>query len=277
VSATHVALEHRFRIEHDERGSLLRRLVAGFELPEPDEGVGDVSTYRLVGDEPEATAWCDEIEIVRGPLRDVASRLLTRINVAAIRSVDDRLVGHAAVVEVDGGALVLMGNPGAGKSTLVAALAQRGFAYASDEAAPLGADGSILPYAKPIVVGRGSFGELAGAGAADIGEVGAESTPEEAAFWFLDAEALGAAVVRRPLPLRFLVVPRYDPGSVAELEPMTRAEAVAAFASNSFNLARHGRAGLEMLRDVSGGVRAAELTHGSATAAVDVLGQWARS
>lgn len=59
---------------------------------------------------------------------------------------------HAGCVEVDGRAIVLPGFTLSGKTTLTRALIDTGASYLSDEYAVLTADGSVLPYRRPLSV-----------------------------------------------------------------------------------------------------------------------------
>jgi hypothetical protein len=59
---------------------------------------------------------------------------------------------HAAAAVRDRGAIVLYGDPGAGKSTLVHELVRRGSRYLSDEWAVLGGDGEVRGIARPITL-----------------------------------------------------------------------------------------------------------------------------
>ena len=59
---------------------------------------------------------------------------------------------HAGAVAVAGRVLLLPGRSGAGKSTLVDALVRGGAHYLSDEFAPINADGSVVPYRRPITL-----------------------------------------------------------------------------------------------------------------------------
>jgi hypothetical protein len=62
----------------------------------------------------------------------------------------DRMYIHAGCVAVKGGAILLPGYAGAGKTTLVAALVQAGAVYYTDDYAPLDADGRVHPYPLPL-------------------------------------------------------------------------------------------------------------------------------
>ena len=61
------------------------------------------------------------------------------------------LIIHSAVVEKEGKAIILPGMPGAGKSTLCAALVHHGWRLLSDEQALISQDATeIVPHARPI-------------------------------------------------------------------------------------------------------------------------------
>jgi hypothetical protein len=65
----------------------------------------------------------------------------------------DRVFVHAGVVEWKGAAILLPGASGAGKSTLVRELLALGATYASDEYAPIDADGRVDPFERRLRVG----------------------------------------------------------------------------------------------------------------------------
>ena len=58
---------------------------------------------------------------------------------------------HSGAVERDGRVLLIAGMKGAGKSTLTAALVQRGARYVTDEVAVIDLpSGRVCPYPKPL-------------------------------------------------------------------------------------------------------------------------------
>lgn len=59
------------------------------------------------------------------------------------------LVLHGAAVEKDGRAIVICGAPGAGKSTLAAALCRNGYAFAADDMCVISADAQRRPVVLP--------------------------------------------------------------------------------------------------------------------------------
>ena len=99
----------------------------------------------------------DEHFTVRGPRGEVSrpttdSELLyvleKSITLEAQRLRPSLYFVHGAAVEFEGCAVLLIGDPGAGKSTLTWALLHHGFSYLSDELAPIDEDTlSVYPYA----------------------------------------------------------------------------------------------------------------------------------
>jgi hypothetical protein len=68
--------------------------------------------------------------------------------IAAALHLRDVPLLHAGVIAVDGGAILLLGAPGAGKSTTAAALVRAGFPLVSDDLAAMSlADGRVLVHA----------------------------------------------------------------------------------------------------------------------------------
>ncbi len=100
----------------------------------------------------EETGWCSWEQI--GPELKI---LLTDL---ALESLDG-IALHTALLETGGDALLLVGMPGAGKSTLSVALGRSGFGLEGDDIAALHADGraSALPF--PATVKDGSWPLLA--------------------------------------------------------------------------------------------------------------------
>ena len=117
---------------------------------------------------------------------------------------------HAGVVGCDAGAIVLPASSGSGKTSLVAALIQRGARYYSDEVALIDGAGRVLPYPRPLF--RRSDGQ---------------QRP-------VLATSLGARIGSGPLPIKSIVAVRYDPHETLTLRPIARAEAVLLLLRHAF-------------------------------------------
>lgn len=253
-------MEHHFAISGDAAGlPLLRRVLDSLRVSE--KGVGPVVVYSLFADSTDARAEVDGRELHRGTLGSTISHLMTAINRGAIESVGRYPVVHAAVVAADGLAIVFPGHPGAGKSTLCAALVAQGFAYVSDETAPLTPDGFVVPYPKPIVVGSGSFEVLADLAVADtVG--GALDT------WFLDPGRLSGGWANDALRLGYVVMPQFAKGFDVRMSSLSPGETAALLASNMFNIRRHRRTALELVGRLAMAVPGVRVLHGNVNDAV---------
>jgi len=85
------------------------------------------------------------------PLNQAYALFEWGLNWAISQHAHQFLILHAAVIAKNDRALLLPGQPGAGKSTLCAALVHRGWRLLSDELALISlASGSITPLARPV-------------------------------------------------------------------------------------------------------------------------------
>ena len=105
---------------------------------ESDHHVAVVTSDELDVDGYRSTVTTDGQVVARTVETDLALRhALSESNRLAIDNTPDRLVLHAGAVETAGHVVVIIGESGHGKSTLVAALVRSGMAYVTDEAVAL--------------------------------------------------------------------------------------------------------------------------------------------
>ena len=262
------ALDHRFSVDAEDPAlaDFVRRALRHLEVGATAAG-GTADRFVLEWLGP------DELEVRRnehvlfnGEPTPALAHLMSAINVSGTRSVDDGIVLHCGVAALDGRAILLPGRPGAGKSTTLTALLLRGLGYLSDETGPIGADGRIRPYPKPLVVGPGSWPSVPEAADA---LVELEGRPMDA--WWLDPGAFPGGVVTEPLPVGAIVAPQYREGSPLQVERLSRAEATTAMASNTFNIAEHGRSGIEAIAALTEGATLLRVTFGDVAEACDAV------
>lgn len=179
----------------------------------------------------------------------MARSLVWLLNTVALAAPTSDVHVHAAVASLGGRALILPGPSGAGKTTLVAALALAGWTYLSDEVAAFGPKGHVVhPYPRPLALERGSWPIVA-----DALDLWPDDVPELVTDLHLVLPAsLGPPTPPAPAPPAAIVFPEVVAGAPTVLEPMDRADTLARLVSLTFNLRDLGREGFEAL---AGGVR----------------------
>jgi Coenzyme PQQ synthesis protein D (PqqD) len=118
--------------------------VAPSSLTVDSRVVAGATRYRVHAG-GERIGWVDD------PDRAVGFALSGLNRLASARS-GGRLLVHGGAVERDGRVVVITGASGRGKSTLTAALVQRGFGYLTDEIVVIGRGGQVEPYPKALEI-----------------------------------------------------------------------------------------------------------------------------
>lgn len=147
----------------------------------------------------------------------------------------DHLIVHAAVLERKGRAILLPGQPGAGKSTLAAALCLSGFRLLSDEMALIGlADRRLHPVPRPVSLKDRAIEIIRGhAPEAVLGPPAHDTAKGTVAHLRVPAQAVAEA--RRTAAPAFVVFPRWQAGAATRLEERGRARSLFELAEQSFN------------------------------------------
>jgi len=227
------------RVPNEELAAYLTELYAPMVTPGRAEHVLTLSSS--------AGLWSVHIDATRvlsTPAPSVAfSYLLWEANRRAIDATTVAVPVHASAAVFDGGAIVLPGPMGAGKSTLVAALVRAGLGYLTDEVAAFDpVTRAIVPYPKYLSLGP----ELAHLLAA----------PPESVRPFIGDQTLVPPDVLRPgaaapaaVP-RLVVAPRFERGAAATIEPLRPAEALSTLAQHAFHIEQDGPRTLDVLAGV---------------------------
>jgi len=184
------------------------------------------------------------------------------------RRLNDCLLLHAGVVERGGAALVMPATPGSGKSTLTAALAQRGWRLLSDEFGALDpASGQLRPVLKPVALKNESIDVISNWSAtAVIGPRFPKTRKGTVAH--LAASADDVARVHEPAPFGAVVLPRWSAGSATHFECIDAEGTFRALAFNAFNYAVLGEDGFHAVVRVARQCPAWELVYGDLEDAV---------
>ncbi|MDE2082519.1 MAG: HprK-related kinase A [Burkholderiales bacterium] len=178
------------------------------------------------------------------------------------------LVLHAAVVERDGMALVMPGFPGAGKSTLCAALTHlEGWRLLSDELAILDPErGVLLPHPRPIGVKNDSIDIVRAFAGSRVGPTYLDTRKGRVAHVACPAASMSRA--GEPALPAWVVFPHFVESAALAIEGVTRVEAFTWISEQSFNKERMGELGFAGLCRLLDRSSCHELTYGSTRDAV---------
>lgn len=161
----------------------------------------------------------------------------------------DLLFLHAAVLTLDGRAILLAGDSAAGKSTLAFALARHGFAYLSDELAPIALESMCVhPYPRALLLKQPP----------PDGYELPEATRRTARGLHVPVSALGRGrPPEDPVPLDaiFFLEPWQAGRRAPRANPVRAAEATLRLLANALNPAAHPDDGLDAAIAIAGSAR----------------------
>jgi len=156
------------------------------------------------------------------------------------------LMLHAAVLEKNGRAVVLPGDPGAGKSTLTAALMLSGWRLLSDEITLVDRDdGLLVGLARPVSLKNASIDVIRQAFPDAVIGAPAHDTHKGTVAHVRPSADSVARVGEKARPA-WVVFPRWRQGATARLSPHSRADAFLHTASHAFNYSLLGSLGFEL-------------------------------
>jgi hypothetical protein len=157
------------------------------------------------------------------------------------------LIIHAAVVEKGGYAAILPAPPGSGKSTLCAALVNRGWRLLSDELALVRvSDGRIIPLPRPVSLKNESIDII-------------QSYEPDAVLSRKISDTMKGTVAHMKVPVEsvtraaetaqaaWVIFPKYQADAATRLEALPRARAFMRVADNAFNYSLLGVKGFETM------------------------------
>lgn len=274
--AVYSSLGYRFAFIWDdaEVGARACRLISDFAEPITPglAGSGSQATYRISTELRSKGPWYtlrsgDAIVAGTPDRQRIAERLLARVSADAIEACEDYLLVHAGAVATPGGeGILVLGDSGAGKTTLVAALVQEGYGYLSDEAGVLDfGDALMHPWPRPLGFERGTQQMKRFAEIIDSGEGPKDGTRH------VPAATLRAGAVSTSCRVRQILEYSYQPDADTVLRPLSAAEAVVAVGRSAPSLRRHGQRGLDLIVSVVEGARRQRMVSGDLDQAVRAL------
>lgn len=193
------------------------------------------------------------------------------INWQIIHRCSDFVQLHASTVTWEGGALLLPGQPGSGKSTLTAGLIARGWSYLCDEFGLIDPrTRRVEPFPRALCIKEPSFPVIDGLGL-PLHRKTPYYKPTKGRVAFLNPLDVRADVVGAPSLVRWVAFPKYVAGADPALEPMTRAEAAYELSRQCFNFQRYKQRAVETLTAVVRGAECFRLTAGEIGATCDLM------
>lgn len=154
---------------------------------------------------------------------------------------------HAAAIEKDGCVAIMPGSPGAGKSTLTAALVHRGWRLLSDELAVIRlVDFQVVPLARPINLKNASIGIMRRFVPSGVFSREARDTVKGTVA-LLRAPEESLARMAETAPPRWIVFPYWQGSGAAQFHPMSKGDAFMQTRRNSVNYDIHGANGFRLL------------------------------
>jgi HprK-related kinase A len=180
---------------------------------------------------------------------------------------------HAAVLERDGLAVVMPGEPGAGKSTLSAALASRGWRLFSDEMALLEPESNRLtPIPRPVCLKNESIDVIRRfAPDAAIGEAFRDTRKGDVAHMRAPEDAVRRAT--ESAAARWVIFPRYCAGADLEVTPVSKPQAVLRLADQCFNYSQLGAEAFHTLCSVVDASDCSSLSYSRLSDAIEFFDQ----
>lgn len=174
-----------------------------------------------------------------------------------------QIVVHSAVVERNGSALMLPGEPGSGKSTLCASLALSNWRLLSDELTIIDPHTLLAqPLPRPISLKDGSINIIRERHPGTLitrpitetrkGSIAYAKPADEA------VHALG-----KPVPVKLIVFPKFSAGASFGVTPLNRAYTLARLLQNTFNVGLLGKEGFLRAAAVVSGAKGFEISYGN--------------
>lgn len=248
MTAVHAALGYRFTVTcTDQRlQAHVDQMLAGLAVTD-DHGGHDHRIDRYTVDTrepgPFALRLDGEVLVSSASPADPLAHLLHQVNLRAVEHSDHLTLLHAAAACAPAGPVVFPAAMESGKSTLVTALALRGWPYVTDEILALRSSGEVVPYPRAISLDPGSwtmFPDLRPAPDPGV----APLLPNQ---WQVSVPSAGGRVADSPAGPASVVFPSYTPGQHSRLEPITPLAGLHRLLGTTFRLERHPQRDLSVL------------------------------
>lgn len=187
------------------------------------------------------------------------------------------LIFHAAVIAHEDRALILAAPPGYGKSTLCAALVNRGWRLLSDELTLFDpTNGNVLPLGRPVSLKNASIDVIRTfAPEAPLSLVVTDTVKGSVAHMCPPVSSVRRA--NDPAIPHWLVFPRFESGASTALSRYPKGRAFMQLADNAFNYNVYDKRGFEIVADLINASACYEFRYGNLNEAVSVFNMLTKS
>lgn len=243
--------------DYDLRLGLPKQIVSDFDIQ-----ISEIKKYPWSDSEVEFR-WRGYPPLPPLPRSQVHPLFEWGLNWSLATLLGTEIVIHSAILERNGMAIALPGEPGAGKSTLCAALALSGWRLLSDELTVIHIDtGLAIPLPRPISLKDKAI------------EVVSERYPEAEITDPVEETRKGRISYVRPpsgavkdalnkVPIRFVLCPRYKEGADLLVASMTGSESLTKLMAQTFNLGLLGHEGFSRLASIAASAHGFSLEYGN--------------
>lgn len=193
------------------------------------------------------------------------------LNWCVANHINEYLIVHAAVVEKDGFAAILPAPPGSGKSTLCAALVNRGWRLFSDELAMFSLKEQVLvPLPRPVNLKNDSIDLIqAFAPEAVFGKRVSDTNKGTVAHMKASCESVNQAF--EPAVPAWVIMPRYVAAAEPNLQRRSKAQTCIELAQNSFNFSVLAEDGFQAVTNLIGRSDCYDFTYSRLDDAIEIF------
>ena len=215
----------RIRVESQGPGTAALIEFLYRNIPD-DPGIPAHISFRLHRDREVFRLQCGDALRYEGTSSGRAAEALLRETTYHLADKNrDGVLLHAAAVARHGQCLLLPGKTGAGKTTLVAWLVTKGYAYLTDELVYIARESQrVTALRRPLNVKTGALAVLRALGV----HIEASETVSSLTATLVPHVVLGDRSPWSTPPLAGLMFPHYQPGHPFRVEPLSRGQAALA-------------------------------------------------
>jgi len=181
------------------------------------------------------------------------------------------LIIHAAVIEKNGFAVIMPAPPGSGKSTLCAALVNRGWRLLSDELALISLeDGRAIPLPRPVSLKNQSIDVIREYEPSVFINRAVRDTMKGTVAHMKPSTDSVVRALETAVPA-WVIFPRYEKGAATLLQARPKGETLLKVADNAFNYSLLGTSGFHILADMIDTCDCYDFTYSELDQAIEVF------